>query len=164
MTWFPQLLLPEVGVPQRSGELHTGDVNLRLCGDDKLVVSPTQGDSVHSERACANRRWMQTALERNDPKHLCFTIRLILTSDEQESTSELFEEDHALKRENVTFRAFEWTLKGFYYNTKLNCVPVNNWIFRIQFKSCSLVPLKAMKAENKCIYLTGNQQLWPSVF
>lgn len=51
VTGPPQLLLLEVGVVKSFGDLHARDVDFGVGGDDKLLVSPAQGDSVQGKRA-----------------------------------------------------------------------------------------------------------------
>lgn len=51
VTGPPQLLLLEVGVVQSFGDLDTRDVHLGVGGNDKLLVSPAQGNSVQGKRA-----------------------------------------------------------------------------------------------------------------
>ena len=51
VTGPPQLLLLEVGIVQSFGDLHTRDVDFGIGGNDKLLVSPAQGNSVQGKRA-----------------------------------------------------------------------------------------------------------------
>lgn len=51
MTGSPQLLLLEVNVIERFRDFHLGDVHFGVCGNDKLLMSPAQGDSVQDEGA-----------------------------------------------------------------------------------------------------------------
>lgn len=51
MLGLPQPLLLEVGVCQRLGDLHAGDVYLGGGSDDKLLVSPAQWHSVDGQGA-----------------------------------------------------------------------------------------------------------------
>lgn len=51
VTGPPQLLLLEVGVIQSFGDLDTRDVNFGVGGNDKLLVSPAQRNSVQGKRA-----------------------------------------------------------------------------------------------------------------
>ena len=53
VTGLPQPCLLEVGVSHSLGDLDTGNINLGVGGDDKLLVGPTQGDSVQGKRTCA---------------------------------------------------------------------------------------------------------------
>lgn len=47
VTGFPQLLLLKVSIGEVFGDLHATDVNFGVGGNDKLLVCPAQGDSVH---------------------------------------------------------------------------------------------------------------------
>lgn len=51
VTGLPQLLLLKIGIVKIFGDLHARDVNFGFGGDDKLLVSSAQGDSVQSKRA-----------------------------------------------------------------------------------------------------------------
>lgn len=53
MTRSPELLLLEVGVIKGFGDLHARNVNFGVCGNDKLLVSPAQRNSVQSQGACS---------------------------------------------------------------------------------------------------------------
>ena len=50
MTGLPQPRLLEVCVCHSLGDLDTRNINLGVGGDDKLLVGPTQGDSVQGKR------------------------------------------------------------------------------------------------------------------
>ncbi|KAK0153575.1 Dynein light chain 2, cytoplasmic [Merluccius polli] len=50
VTGLPQPRLLEVGIGHGLGDLHTRYVDLGVGGDDKLLVGPTQGDSVQGKR------------------------------------------------------------------------------------------------------------------
>ncbi len=63
VTGPPQLLLLEVGVVQSFGDLHARDVDFGVGGNDKLLVSPAQGDSVQGKRAY---KYTRQVLEREE--------------------------------------------------------------------------------------------------
>lgn len=51
VTRSPQLLLLEVGIVQSFGDLHARNVDFGVCGNDKLLMSPAQRDSVQGKGA-----------------------------------------------------------------------------------------------------------------
>lgn len=52
----PQLLLFEISIIQSFGDLHARNVNFGVCGDDKLLVSPAQRNSVQSKGTCMQQK------------------------------------------------------------------------------------------------------------
>lgn len=66
VTGPPQLLLLEIGIIERLGDLHTRDVDFGVGGNDKLLVRPAQGNSVQGKRAykCAKKQMLEDVNKR----------------------------------------------------------------------------------------------------
>lgn len=131
-----QLLLLEVGVVKRFGDLHARNVDFGVCGNDKLLVCPTQRNSVQSKGSYIQKERMHVIIGHKRLSSHSYNLNAqneILTGDKQETSWELLQEHHTLKMGAKKKRTTAWIQGRTSY--KLNW---NNHKYLMETWTCKL--------------------------